>query len=342
MDLLFKCTGTTADDKIIRNSNLPGHYPSVNGNMAWDNLEAYIRQATEEYVIPFLGETFYQDLYNHYDLGPTDALKDKILLKVQDAIAMYAIYDAAPNLNGIISDLGLRENMNENSMPMSQWRYKSLRWNLILKADKSLDMALEVMEDNVDDAFLTNWVNDSAYNDAGHPIFRTTRELKKYLNIDGRRAFLALLPYLRKAEPTIVNILCSGEYLDMKTDIAAVTPQQKYLDLLDKVKPVLAEKAFLMAVPHISVVYDGSGFKLVSRTDSFDSRSNMLNTFGRDGIDMIREQVEKDLAIYQEELYHFLNNNPDDYPTWKADMYIEDPEGDTLLNSEDCIGGIFI
>lgn len=343
MKLLFKCTGVTNDQRTIKNSNFKKHYPSVNGNMSWDNIEPYIRAATDEYIIPYLGQSFYDVLEAHYDTGSTDTVKDLILEKIQDAIAFYTIYDAMPHLNGVISDLGVRENNTENSLPVTQWRYKSMRWNSILKGDRSLDNALAYMEDNLDNTFLTTWKDSEAYNCAGHILFRTTADLKKYLHIDGRRAFISLVPYLKKSEPSLMPILCNDQYDDLITKLKADSLSDKEKEVIEKCRHIISAKAMQIAVPHISVIYEGNGFKLVSRTDAYDTKSNLLTTsFSKEGVSMIRAQLEEDMNVHIDDLERYLYSNVDDFPLWKDDMYEEDPESTMITASDDCVGGIMI
>ena len=97
MDLLFKITTGEPEDKAsIKDTTFKDHYPSVNRNFAWSSLKPFIRQATREYILPYLGEEMYGALADDYQAGTLGSEQAEVVELLQDCIAYYTIVDCLP------------------------------------------------------------------------------------------------------------------------------------------------------------------------------------------------------------------------------------------------------
>src|SRR5690606_29615724 len=101
MDLLFKITaGSPATPPQIGDTNFIEHYTGANRSMAWGEISPGIRQATEKFVLPYIGTELYDNLAAKYqaDTALTDE-QAKLLELLQDCIAYYTAYHVLPERN---------------------------------------------------------------------------------------------------------------------------------------------------------------------------------------------------------------------------------------------------
>lgn len=313
MQYFFEPSGQLDKDRKIKNTDFEKFYPNVNNNLSHDVIAPYIKNATHDFVLKYVSQEQYDVLVTYDNTTPVP-LYDTILQHLKTAIANYAVYLAIPSLSGKISDMGVVENSNDNTAPASMWRTKSMRWEAMKQADTAMDHVLTVLEKHQDDARLQPWKDSDAYKLAGTARFRTSTELAQHLNIRGRRAFIALMPYLKKAEIALRKIVCS-EYmtsLDESND-NIIGLYQEYCN------NYIAEKAMLLGAPHLSMIYDGTGYMLASSTDSFDNRNNAVEQHGPDAIARLERSLIESTAETEKDIVRMLHNNPDTFTDWAAE-----------------------
>jgi len=333
MDLLFTVTNpdknTTIDDSDFKN-----HFPSINLSTSWRSIEPYIRQATEEYLIPYIGNNFYDEVVA-VNAGSSDMLK-YIQSKCKDIVAYYTIWLAMPHLNRVISDLGVQENSSTdgNSQPSSMWRYKNSRWETMVAADKMLDRLLIYMESNV--ANLSTWKNSDEYNEVGHPLFRTTKQLAKYTTINSRRLFKALMPYFDQAiDLNVVEGMCREQYEDLLTKIDTGTAKEK--QLIEYLRKAIANYTMYRAIPHLRVSFESNALLFVSSSDGMNIKQTAL----KEAIDSLRAQLLQDAKAYLSKMQSYLYTYVDDFPIYKEKSY-STANTEMVISSRDKKGGIMV
>ncbi len=348
MDLVFKITtDPTPVVPIIGDTNLQEHYSGVNTSMAWADILPAIRQATEKFVLPFLGTELYDDLSAKFIAGTVlTAQQAKTLELLQDAVAYYAIYHVLPEKNAVVASMGIVQNTPEGgSQPVNQWGWKAKRWSALENGDTFLDKLLAYMEQQVaaSVAYFDLWKGSSAYKIKTSDFFRHTEDLDDYLNIQGsRRSFISLVRFMKQVEAeTIAPILCTDLY-----DALLVSPvSAENLRLLPYIKRAVAYLGAVEAIPHHRIVIDGDGFRVVSQSDGFDDRRNMTNNVHEGAIQalMLRCDQQGRRAIAQ--LKKVLEDNIDDYPDYATSTCREIPstKAHSIVQSADGIGvvGLF-
>lgn len=314
----------------VRDSNFEDFFPNVNANTSWKALLPYIKGAVRNYFFPYIGRTFYDAIAGEVDNTPTGDVAEVIEL-LQLSNAYYTIYDALPHLTMVISDMGAKEHTNSEMTGVSLWRYKSAQWNAMLKGDGYLDQAFEIIEDSTD-TFFDDLKDSDEYNRYSTDIFKTTKSLQDFISIQGRRAFVSLVPYLDSANNSLQTLIC-GEEAILET---ANTDKEK--QLLKLYKTAVTRKALIEAMPHLNLLFDGSGFKLISSTDSFDNRYND-SQISRLAFEQLEPRWKDQLASAEVEVKKYLQNNLDIFTNYaeKLDEVTSDP---IVVSSDDCIGGV--
>jgi hypothetical protein len=151
----------------IGDTNYKKHYTGVNRSMLFEEIEPAIRQATVKYILPFIGQQFYDFLADEFDSG--SLVQEKIITALQDAIAYYTAYHLFPEKNGFLASLGVVQNTpsDGSGQPINQWGWKAKRWAALENADTFLDKLLELMEEQVQTGTpdFGLWTNHKCYKD---------------------------------------------------------------------------------------------------------------------------------------------------------------------------------
>lgn len=337
MKLLFKPTLVPVGDQVVvGHTNFKNHYSAINRNMAWDTLAPYIRQATQKNVIRWIGQPLYDDLADKYQAGTTlSANQTLVLERLQDAIAHYTIYEAMPALNISLADMGVQQlnGSDGTSSPASQWAFKNARWQALTMADSTLDVVMNNLEAmSKTDTYWNLWKGSDAYKLGSSAYFRVSQELTNHINLQGnRRAFVALLPFLRRVEETTLkSMLCTGLF-NLLTDKLKNCPYSesfsngfdlgcftvKQVDLLILIQRFVANKALQLAVPSMSVSIEAEGFRLLSQGDIFDERKPITNSFHLQQVNALMYAAEEAANTAKADITAYLYANADDFPDWK-------------------------
>ncbi|MBL7780700.1 MAG: hypothetical protein JNM22_05735 [Saprospiraceae bacterium] len=348
MDLIFKITaGSPNNPAQVGDTNFQQHYTGVNMNMAWDDLTPGIRQATQKFVIPYIGEALYNDLADMFQNDEAlSAEQAQVLEYLQDCVAYYTIYHVLPERNSVLASMGVvTQNPQGGSQPVGQWSWKAKRWSALENGDSFLDTLLNYLEGLVSREtpityFVQKWKDTDAYKVETSAFFRHTSDLNEYLNIQrSRRSFVSLVKYMRDVEEDVLlPLLCTEQFEALQ----AANLSADGMALLKKVRKVVANLGLVEALPHHRIVIDGDGFRVVSQTDQFDDRRNQTNNVHESAIIALGERAEKRGRQYLTELAAFLNANADLYPLW-ADSPCNaksTTKGHSIVVSPDKIGGI--
>ena len=348
MQLIFKITsGSPSTPAQLGDTNFIEHYTGANRSMAWAELTPGIRQATEKFILPYIGTELYDDLAGMYQAD--DTLTDeqaKLLELLQDCVAYYTAYHVLPERNAFLSSMGVVQNTptEGSAQPVNQWGWKAKRWNALENGDSFLDKALAYLEKQVkaEVAYFDLWKDSAAYNVRVSSFFRTTEQLDEYLNIQGsRRSFISLVKYMTEVEEDIIRpLLCDDQFealkaLDVEDDADAFA-------LLKKVRKAVAFLGLHAGIPHHRIAIDGDGFRVVSQTDQFDDRRNQTNNVHEAAITALSQRAEHNGRRYLLELENFLRENADTYPLWKDSSCNTAPtkRGHRIVVPADQVGGI--
>jgi hypothetical protein len=349
MPYLFKViSNTPSTPPTVGDTNFKEHYPDINRQMAWSEMETYIRQAAMKNLLPYVGPVL-ADLATKYDtttvLSPAQQLTLELL---QDSLAYYAIYHALPQKNVSINSMGVNQNTptDGTAQPASQWSWKNARWAALENGDLFLDLALAQMERQVqaDDDYYNLWKNSDAYTNEMSDFFRNTEDLDKYLNIKkSRRSFLSIIKYIKEVEEEVIKReLCTAQYQALVDGLKEGDLSTENKLLLQKVRKVAAYRGLYEAIPHHRIVIDGDGFRVVSQSDMFDDRRNQTNNVHESAIIALSEKVKNSADKYMKELKTFLNEFKDDYPLWRDSDCACTGTGNShrIVVSPDGVGGI--
>lgn len=333
MKLVFK---DPASGDTVGDTNFKEYYPNINLNTFWPNLKPYIDQATRTFVLPFLGKGLYTAVTDYiYAVSPTpDSKMDELIHLLRTSVAYYTIHKALPHIITIISDMGARSSSNNSSQPVDAFAYKNTLWSAIRGADDALDQALAYLwEEKAHLAF-------AAYQPKKSTWYDTVDDMKQYLNIVGIRAYVAMMPYISRAEDNAKALLCEI-YEDIKGKKVAGTLSNVEKGFVDLLKKYMADTSLQYAIPRLSLMIEDDGLKLVSSTDNFSTRSNAIASFGKEGPQAVLNKLAIDEKSARKALFTYMNGHLDDFPIYKEANQNARTSPSPYI-SPDCIGGIGI
>lgn len=319
-------------------------FPAINKNTDWCTIEPLVEQAEELYIIPYISQEFYDVLETEYQTSGViaDATKATVFRQLKIALAYYTMFHGFDSLHTRIGDAGVNENSNTDATPVRQWVFNSARWKACVTGYQYLDLALRSMEKQVEagNADFDTFKDSEAYTITRDLLIPNANTFNQFYNIGkSRKAYIALRPYIRKAEVLHIKpLLCelyteiSGQYKTntLTVENAAVVP---YLQRL------LAEKTILEAMPDINIVNDGNGWKIIENVNAVDiSATNLQNM-----MQQLLSKAELNASQFQIDLENFLYKNLDDYPTYKdSDCNQIAEDTDTSCDDELTTGAVII
>ena len=322
MKLVFKLGDDVSDLEYptIGESNFKEHNPTVNVSMHWSTIQPLIRQATEEYVLDYVGEELYNHLADKFQDNGTLTDKEKRALQLmQDTISWYSGMVAMQTLNVTPGDMGVMQNSSKEGVahPTSQWAFKDALKSSLSNGDKKLERLLNYLETNVAD--FEKWKTSSAYNIDTANFLRRTKDADQYLNLKkSRRSFVALSKWFRIAEEKylcpILDKITFKTYSDkFKAGEQLNDIEKQFIRLCQK---VVAWKGLAEGHPHLAISVEEDGFRVVSRTDGFQDKRNTTNAQHL----KLQQALLASAKQYGDEaeacLISFLYQNQDTFTDW--------------------------
>lgn len=316
-----KTTGAPSATDKVKDYNFKDHYPEVNMNMMWSELEPYIRQATRRYILPVVGSDLYEDIADMIaDNDAMTAQQAEFTERLRDAVAYCAVMVALPKKKTVLASMGPVENVaKEGTTASSLWSFRTTLWSVAQDADRNVDEMLAYLEQMVQSGavYFDLWKDSDAYNVAKSDFFRTTADFSAFQNINGsRRTFLALLPILKQAaRQHILPILGREQYDDLVSAVTAASPTDEQLALLEHVRAALAAWAVYYATNKLPILPDQDGFRVISNADAIEQRAYSAE-ITLAAIERIRAGAEQEARTNTADLQAFLSENSADYTIW--------------------------
>jgi hypothetical protein len=327
MKILFKPAPGSPADLEVQHTDFKTQYPEVNHSMAWDEITPYIEQATETYIIPYIGTALYNELATAYETDGGSSLsaeKKEALRMLRRAVAYYTIMHALPKKLGVIASMGnVVNDPNGGAQPPTQWMYKNQLLSITKDADTYLDMAIEYIYAN--QAEFSGWSDSAAAKNAKTDLFASAREFEEYHRIGGGsfRTFLALKSYIQKSQQRYILPVLGNELLSaLTTAVKSNSASEAQKSLLERTRQALADYAVYMAIPHLACIIEEDGLKTISLSDGMSTANNAASAFYKEAIDLHRQSSYDYAETAKADLIEFLHKNVADYPQWEtSDFY---------------------
>jgi hypothetical protein len=295
------------------------NFLKIDINTNFSVISPVLEEAEQEYIVPLLGQDFYDVIHAAYTGDTLSADQLALLPYIQKALAHYYAYSAVDELLVSVGSGGINQMRGNDAEPAPRWKVEKLQRSYIQKADKFAEKLLEYLEDNASATKYNEWYSDSAANtrNEGYMVY-STRIASKYLDIaDSRRIFLRMKKRVRDIEPAEAMLLIgAGQYDELVTQIKTDAITDANLKLIDKLVPVISKMAFYETIPSLRLVIDDRGISLLSSNDSVVSKM----TASKEDIKDLKHNLKSGRTGWESDeavLYKFITDNIDTYPLIK-------------------------
>jgi hypothetical protein len=284
---------------------------SVNSNFELSEIQPSYLQAVDEYIVPALSRAFYNELATAEN--PTED-QNKALEYLGRALAHYThfLYSFVNSVQ--VGSQGIQETSGSSSQPVRQWVGYDYRKSLIRSGDVALDVMLEWLEENAEK--FPTWKNSEAYTKGIDLFFIRADQMKEFCNVSGgRRTYLALRPYIRRAERNYIKPLLGDTLFDqLKLEIKTGEVSSENKKLIEEyIRPALAPLSLLKAIPELSLEMTDEGIKF----KSYDNGINKRGMASNEDKSLMFQSLDTDGNAELKTLEGFLIKNVADYPAFE-------------------------
>lgn len=307
---------------------------SVSGNMKFASLEPYVKEAEQLYLLPLLGQAFYDEFLPLYEASvapvPTalNAENAALLPYIQKCLGYYTLLKAIPNLTASFGELGIRYTRSEDSDTAPRWKEEKMLLNALVNGDLHADKLLEFLETH--EADYPTWKASSANTRVSGLIVYSTKVAQQHIDINSsRRVFLQLLPTIKKLEETFVpKLVGAAQYAELLSQIKTDFISSYNVELMAMLAPIIAKRALYMRLPFMQVGIGADGIRVYSEVTEIRSKDYLAS----------REQIKELRAALMDEfstgymadeqaLRQFILDYADNYPLIKASaVYTVQPD----------------
>ena len=267
---------------LIKNeAELKAVLGGIQQTITWETMGPFVEQCEIDFIIPAIGESFYDELSA---LVAPNAIQTKILKRLKIASGYYALASSLSQLVISIGDMGAAVNVSGGTSAMPKWSYVELKKSSIDKADRALENALTWLEANK--GSFGTWSGSSAYTISKELFINSATELTQYYPAaqGSRRMYLSIREYIKQVERFDLEPAISTTFFNaLKAKVAAGTAlSADEKTLFSWIKYFIASKAVAYAIPFLNI---NSDFRLVSEDSLANAQSeNALDRDRRDGL----------------------------------------------------------
>lgn len=330
MYYLFAVDATNVNPDI-KHTDFRDYYPAISLTMNWKNVRPYIRQAYYANILPYIGADLWAAL-NANALLPTgdqDTQLNELAELIKQSLALYAINLGYPELNTHISDGAVTTPAPDKAMPVSQWAFVAARWNLIIRAEKSLDIAL--------DFIIKNDIEWTAGDDYKHPLMQGATELMKHVRVNGHRAYVSMYPYFDKAMQKLSSVLSCAVMEDIITNIA----DPDYAAVVTQIKRYVAHFALELAIPRMMVFVEGNALIFINNADGIKEGTGVYSKANIEAVQMLINSCKEDYSTTLDQIMLLMQKEPTTFSAF-ATFVESQKETNTVAYTEDPCTGIAV
>lgn len=299
-------------------------YIPVDENLYFETIKPLIIEAEQSFITALLGAAFYNTIATDYTNNTnaegvsTGMNADNLILLpyIQRSLAYYAAYLSINHIGVRIGEVGIQEQMGNNSRPASRWKVRDLQIHYITQADRFADTLLTYLEQNAGPAKYNDWYSNANANTAmeGFIVYSTQIFSRHHDISESRRVFLRLRKWIKQVEQgDIKRILCVDQYSALVTQIKTGSLTANNKKLIEVLEPFICKKALWLAIPSLPIQLTDEGLNIISSNDgvvqkasaSKEDIKNLMCSLkdGEYGFDSLKKSIDQ-----------FIIDNIDDYP----------------------------
>ncbi len=292
---LFK---TVEEFKAFLGISLTKDFPRILPDIEW---------AEKKYIIPYLGNSQYEQLLNAYQNDTLTPDEENLLDKVRMPLAHFTFSKYIILNQVIVDNSGISIVSDSHRKTAFQWQVNDLKGSYFLtKAYDGLDFLLQFLEENK--VKYPDWVSGEGYTLTNQFFINSTAQFNTHVNIDNSRlSFVALWQEIRRTETFLIApILGDIFFSELKTKLVDNTLSAKELELISFIQPCLAYYTVANGIITLPLGSRGSGFT-VENLLSEGSNIKEERVFNVDEVSRMSKQYLQYANEYAGKLKKYLN-----------------------------------
>lgn len=288
-------------------------------------------QAADLYVVKYMSQAEYDALATAYASNTMTAEQTALLPYVQRAVAYYTYMLMHDTHQVHMTPQGLQESYSDDgtSRPASNWAKFDSKSNAANFADSYMDKLMAFMEKQAVDANeYALWQASDEYQSVFELLLWDSSQLGMYLEGgNSRRLLHDIQPSMRWVQDRdILPMLGETLYEALRTAVkdrptTPITPANQ--DLLDRIRPYLAKKALMEAIPMRRVELSNGGIFFRSY-DGPVTKSHQATS--DNAIQHLLARLDTQAESVKVSLLRWLDDHTADYPDRTVHGY-EYPDG---------------
>ena len=275
---------------LFKNTILVSQFAPIATTTNFASLSPIIGNVEEDYIIPVLGQTTYDDLNNAY-IAVTDesTLSDPqkaLLQKCRSAIAPLVALNFLPGAEVKLSDAGAQRIETASNKTAYQNQVNNFRIQMLNDHDRAIERLYKFLEANKAD--YPDWQTSDEFINYRSLFIKTGGEFDNNLKSSSPyRNYYGIRNYIFDVEQNLIqNLLGPDLFSTLKTidaDPAGVFTDIQS-DLLVKVKKAIAFLATAKAIPFLIVLLDSDGFTVQGAARAQDDQIAKRVAAGTDSL----------------------------------------------------------
>lgn len=239
---------------------------ALSGSMELENIQSYIDDAINNFIIPEVGYEQVTALIIAKGDDPSEKEKRLIFLLQKSAVG-FMIYYWADQGAVEFSDVGIHVAKSDKKAPASDKKIISLKKQNISAGYSNLEMAISFLEENINDFPIYNSSPEHIENRS--LLINTAKEFQKSgVNINNDvRLYRTLRVYQSDMESTYIEPVLGYDLKQaLHLGIRDNSLDEIHQSLLKKVQRAIANYTIYEAIPFMAINIDASGIYQLSET----------------------------------------------------------------------------
>jgi hypothetical protein len=294
----------------------------VNITFEFRDILPFLKEVEREIIVPVLGKDQYNDLHTKYQADTITAgdSDDKLLQMARIPLASFAYMKWIPWGQVQIDSGGIRIVSSENLKSAFPWQIQNLEQSARASGFSGIEALYVFLEENK--ATYTLWASSSAYTQSKELFINSAKEFTEYVNINcSRWTFNTVRAIISRIEDTVIkNTLGTTLFDAIKAEILSGSISSANQDLLNLIRPALANLTMAKAMAILPVKIDEFGITVLSTNNPDKSKSpapadqisfmiHHYKTEGEDFLTQLQDKVNEGNTDYDDTL-----TNPSDAP----------------------------
>ncbi len=314
---------------------------SISKGFTFSKIAKDVDRVQTKFVAQILGDTLLASLETAYAGTPTTA-EQKLIDKVQPALAHLTLWVYQPKGNVIQTDQGVMAQHTSDLKPAFQWQSREYRRSLLSIGWEALDELIAHLEKVAATDFPT-WLTSDGCTLVREHFIPTAKIFTEYVaKMKGSRyQYQQVKSTMGRVEKKMIpSIISQSLYDQMKTEDKADSLTTANAKLMDNICGAIAHLAWAEALVDLTVDVDEEGGGLLVHNSSFAGTVDGQTAAAGGTLSAMVDHHQSISREYQESLRDQLYAAPDDYPLWKAsDLYEEEQPSTEVQNEKD--SGVF-